>query len=304
MLNALQKKLFSVATFLVAGLLVVGQLGGFVREEEQYIVRAETTQDEVVYYDDVIYDESVIFSGQGQQTSATYNISCDEVVVVERVVLPNVPSFGNSDTSMSNVCGPVAGTNIIGYYDRWYSNLIPNYEPGMVTSSGAYRYFPDLALNATCNVIESLYALMKVPEVGGTTSNNFKSGLTTYVNNQGYSLSYSSFYGSATSVNFNTLATAINQGKVGMVMCSNYNFIYGIDTIAREERVLITKINSTTGHMMMVYGYQTLAFYLDGNSVGTRTFLYTCSGYGGCEKGYMELNDFSIIDEALIISIT
>ena len=304
MLNASKKKILkSVSILAICGALVVGQSGISLSKNELYVSAAENIAENVVYYDDV-YGTTSTFQGQGTQTSATYNIYCDEVVVVARSVLPSVPSFGNGDSSMDNVCGPVAGTNIVGYYDRWYTNLIPNYEPGMVTSSGSYRYFPDLALDATCNVIESLYGLMNVATVGGTTSANFKNGLTTYVRNQGYNLSYSSFYSNATMVDLTKLTNAVHQGKVGLVMCSQYNFVYGIDTVESEERVLVTKINSTTGHMMMVYGYQTLAFYQDGNHVGTRTFLYACSGYGGCEKGYMELNDFSVINEALIMSIT
>ena len=303
MLNATRKKVLKRASvFAICGSLAVGQMGAMLRLDGQHAAANEVGT-ETIYYEDMAYGADSTFQGEGTMTTTTYNVYCDEVVILESVLIADVPSFGNGDTSMENVCGPVAGTNIVGYYDRWCTNLIPDYEPGMVTSSGAYRYFPDLALEATCNVIETLYDLMKVAEIGGTTSKNFKSGLNTYVSNQGYSLSYYSFYSSATMVDLDKLTTAVEQGKVGLVMCSEYNYIGSITNVTSEGRVLVSKKNSTTGHMMMVFGYQTLAFYQDGEYLESRTFLYVCSGYGSCDIGYMELNDFSVIDEALIMTI-
>ncbi len=298
------KKLILTKTIaiVVVGAMTIGQLA--ILNDGSMKAQAEAVSSEIVYCDDTIYGHNTVFEGQGVSTTGTYNIYCDEIVTVSSVVQPNVPSYGNGDSSMRNVCGPVAGTNVVGYYDRWYTNLIPNYDPGMVTASGLYRYYPDLALEQTCNVIRSLYDLMNVEEIGGTTSQNFKNGLVSYVNSKGYDLSYSSFYQNETMVNLNKLATAVNQGKVGVVLCSEYNFVYSIRSVDGEDRVIVAKTNSTTAHIMMVFGYQILAFYNNGNHVCTKTFLYTCSGYGSCDIGYMELNDFSVINEALVISIT
>lgn len=97
------------------------------------------------------------------------------------------------------------------------------------------------------------------------------------------------------------MKTAINAGKVGLVMCSKYNFVYGIMHYDGYTRV--SKENGDAGHMMMVYGYQTIAYYKNGVNFQTDTFLYTCSGYGSSEKGYMQLNDYSQINNALVMTI-
>lgn len=248
------------------------------------------------------YDSDTIFNGYGTQVSANYSVACDEMRRLASAAV-NAPSYGNGDPSMSNICGPITGTNIVVFFDQYKPNLIPNFEPGMI-SYGAYDYFPDMAWDETEAVLRSLYTLMKIPEVGGTTSANFKNGLSTYMSNAGYSFSYTSFYDSPTTVNLTQLTTALNAGKIGVILCSQYNFVYGILHNDDLDVASITKNNSTTGHIMMVYGYETLGYYVNGECIRTETFLCVSSGYQTAEKGYMKLNDFSDIDEALILTVS
>ena len=64
------------------------------------------------------------------------------------------------------------------------------------------------------------------------------------------------------------------------------------------------QVNSQTGHIMMVYGYKTMGYYTDGVKTDEKTFLLVSSGYGTGDQGYMELNDFSEIDEAWIVNVS
>ena len=256
---------------------------------------------QIIYYDDV--DADVVFNGQGVQTDASYTVYYDYYTVLEDVSVGSAPSFGNNDGT--NICGPVAGANIVIYYDRWYTNLVPNYTPGMVFSdTGLYNYYPNMGLTETNNVITSLYLHMNLLLWGGTTSANFKSGLNGYVTNAGYNLSYYSFYTNSTNVNLATLKTAVQQGKVGLVMCSEYNFVYGLNDVPQDKKMNIVKIKSSSAHMMMVYGYKKIAYYKNGQNIGTDTFLYVSSGFNTSDQGYMELNDYSVINEALIMAIS
>ncbi len=305
MKNAVKKNfLKKVAVYAIVGVVFASQVFGSPNETEVTSFAEEAPIEEIIYRDDTVYGAEEVFFGGGSSVVSTYQIDCDQMVEVAKVVHPNAPSFGNSDSSMQNVCGPMAGTNIVVFYDRYYPNLIPNYAPGMVFANGTYHYYPDLGADETDAVKVSLYNLMQVPQVGGTTSANFKSGLRSYVEGKGYSFSYSSMYQSATSVNLTTFANAINQGKVGMLMCSTYNFVYAIDMDVEAGEALVGRVNSPNAHMMMVYGYKTLAFYKQGAHVCTKTFLYACSGYNTCDMGYIELNSYSTINEALIISVT
>ncbi len=298
-MNAQKKNLFNK----IAVLALVALLGGnMISPVSALASEVEVAEAEIIYYDEFIYEDG-LYQGQGTRTAVDYTIYCDEMVIEDGVARPSAPSYGNNDPSITNACGPVAGTNIVVYYDRWATNLIPNFDPGMI-SYGTYTYFPDLDWPQTITVIESLYNLMKVPEVGGTTSANFKSGLNSYVTGQGYSVSYTSCYNSATTLNLTTLKTAINAGKVALLMCSQYNFIYEVnDATATTGTVYYTQFNSTVGHMMMVYGYKTLGYYNDGVKVGEDTFLLVSSGYSSEEQGYMRLNAFSVIDEAWVMYI-
>ena len=71
-----------------------------------------------------------------------------------------------------------------------------------------------------------------------------------------------------------------------------------------EQRLArVVKNNSTTGHIMMVHGYKTVGYYTNNECIRTETFLLVSSGYDGAAKGFMKLNDFSVIDEALILTI-
>ncbi len=292
-----------MAIFMVASAMSLAPLAG--GAEKVVTAGAEETPQEIVCHDGEIVYGTDVFNGQGTHTSATYTIDCDEMVLVAGSYHMSAPSYSSINSDMHNYCGAIAGRNVVGFYDRWYTNLIPNYTPGMVTGSGIYRYYPDMNVTATHTVVEDLYDLMQIGEIGGTTSSNFRSGLSAYFSGKGYSTSYSSFYSSATSVNFTQLTNAINQNKVGVIMCTQYNFVYALNQYVDEEYVLVSKVNSTTAHMMMIFGYQTWAFYKDGNHVCTKTFLSVCSGFADADIGYMELNDSSAtINEAVIISIS
>ncbi len=302
-MNATRKQLFGkIAIFAIAGTMVVGQAVGLTKPK-RVSASAESAQEEIIYCDDLIYGNDV-FNGQGAMTNHAYDIYCDEMVTVSSAVHPSAPSFTSYEPGMTNYCGAMAGRNVVVFYDRWLTNLVPGYDPGMVSASGIYRYFPDMDLPATDAVMASLYDLMHIGQVGGTTSQNFKNGLISYASEKGYDVSYSSFYSNSVAVNLSQLTTAINQNKIGVVMCSQYNFIYNIVQYEEQGFTHISKFQSTTAHMMMVYGYKTIAFYQNDTHVCTKTFLRVCSGFEDGEFGYMEMNDFATINEAVIVSMS
>lgn len=292
MKNAVEKILFSILAFALCAILSALLLCGNLKPA--YAVVDEHT----VYRDDGTYN------GTGTQTSGTYDIVCDDYKVLDEAYYGRPPSFGNGDPSLSNACSPLAGMNIVAFYDRWYENLIPDYTPGVMFSTG-YQYHIDKGLAVTENVIKTLYGLMKTGEYGGTTSANFKSGLNTYVKNAGYKLSSTSFYGNTKTVNLNALKTAIQQDKVGLLMCSRFNFVINVNFYEELSYATVVKTNFDAGHMMMVTGYKILEFTLNGNAVCTETFLHVSSSFGSGERGYVQLNDsYLVIDEALIYTIS
>lgn len=267
-----------------------------------YAFESETA---VRYSDDGTNDDSGITPyGQGVTTNDNRHFFYDYRVGYDSNRVYTAPSYGNTDNTMHNVCGPMAGTNIVGYYDRWNENLIPNFFPGMINGN-YYEYFPDLDFPAIKDTIRSMYTIMDTNVSGpGTTQSDFQNGLTAYANNRGYSLSYSSFYNNATTVNLNTLATAIAANKVGVIFCNTFNYVYSICEDSLGKETMITKINSTAAHIMMVYGYRTITYYRNGVNFQTDTYLQVSSGFSTADIGYVQMNDYLGIMDALIVNVS
>ena len=260
----------------------------------------ENTANETFYCADG--DDDFIYGGPGEIADATYEVEYDYKEIVEDVKYYSAPSFGNLDDNMTNTCAPAAGTNVVAFYDRWYENLIPSYTPGVLVNNG-YYYFSDMAKPETTNVLKTLYELMDTNVAsGGTSESQFLNGLSEYVDNTGYNLSYTSFYEDSKTVDLDALKDAIDQNKVGVIFCSRYNFVYGI--VHTENLTSVVKENANVGHMMMAYGYQTIAYYKNDINFRTDTFLYVSSGYSGADQGYIELNSYLNKEDALIMTIS
>ncbi len=261
------------------------------------LVKAYASPALTKYFDDTYYDYAGDTSGGHVDDS--YNIYYDELVDTS-VALVNVPSMKNLQ-NLPYACAAITGFSIVTYYDRYYPELIPNFEPGFVATNGIYVYYPDRGLASSNAVFSTLHTLMGSSD--GTTSAEFRNGLDDYAESVGRNATYQSMFSTSKTVDLTTLASAVDQNKVGVIMCSAYNFVGNIVPVADENRVAVYKDNSTVGHMMMVYGYRVLEYYADGALFRTDTFLYVCSSYTTGVKGYILLNDDLTIDEAYVVTI-
>ena len=281
----------AVSLFL-AGLFVLAGFAALFLAAEPVTGHAQT----VYYCDDADYMGGGTFY---EDSEYIYRDSYTEDVAYR---VWEAPSYGNADSSKTNFCAATAGTNIIGFYDKTYTNLIPNFEPGMMVD-GSYRYFPNVGFPAITQTFNTLYDIMGINVGGaGASGEDFKAGLKTYVQNQGYSLSYSSFYASPTNVNLTVFGNAVSQGKVGVLLCKSYNYIYTIQH--SDGYTFISKANSTTPHIMMVYGYIKINYYNNGSLFKTETYLQASSGFGSGVQGYIKMDDDLEIEEALIVNIS
>lgn len=255
------------------------------------------------YASEILYsDDGISFWGAGKPIPSSETIYWDNYVVHDEYLVDQAPSYGVAG-SVDNFCAPSAGTNVIGFYDRFYPNLIPNFEPGMM-NNGHYWYLPDMNFPQVVQTFNDLYALMGTNQNGaGTSEEQFKKGLKQFVNNHGYNLSYGSFYQNRTGVNINALRGMISSNKVGVLLCTKYNFIY--DIVHGPNETFISKSDYTLAHMMMVYGYITIDYYKGGQIFRSDTYLQVSSGYSTGNQGYVLLNNNSMeIQEALIVNIS
>ena len=163
------------------------------------------------YFDDTYYDYAGDTSGGHVDDS--YDVYYDELVDTS-VALANVPSMKNLQ-NLPYACAAITGFSIVTFYDRYYPELIPNYDPGITLSSGTYVYYPDRGLAASNTVFSSLHTLMGSSD--GTTSAEFRNGLDDYVESVGRNATYQSMYSTSKTVNLSTLENAVNQNK-GMLL--------------------------------------------------------------------------------------
>jgi hypothetical protein len=140
-------------------------------------------------------------------------------------VLSSIPLYNYGGV---NGCAAAAGSNIVAYYDKTYTNLIPNYEPGNLLL-GIYRF--KVANSTTTAVADTLYNDMGVNTIRpGTTIPQFRSGMSTYMNRQGYSVSYTSLFSSG-SLNYNNAKTAVLNGKaIALFMAGFRNVTFTNET--------------------------------------------------------------------------
>ena len=267
---------------------------------------AENNSNDVSSVEETIYYcAEEVYHGEGGQVDASYEVYCDDYDRSIEYGHPGAPSFGA--TNLSNSCAPVAGANIIVFYDRWLTNLVPNYTPGMMNTlsdgSQVYGYFPDVGHSATEGLMSTLYQLMGTTAANGTTANQFRNGMQSYVSGKGHSISYESCYQTPTSVNLAKIQQAVANNKVALIMCSTYNFVDSVMVIEEQSKISVSKVNSNRGHMMMVNGYVVYKYFNNGVNFRTDTFLYVSSGYQTAERGYILLDEHLTIEEAYIVSI-
>lgn len=284
-----KQKLFAALLWIVAILLVaISGIG---------LADARASAAESYFCDDGI------FAGEGESVRDNYTIQYDSYVQNNKYRVLKAPSYSPyNDGSMTNFCSAIAGMNVVGFYDRYYPNLIPNYEPGITTNSG-YFYLPYLGAQELKTLIIDLYSYMRVNVDGpGATEADFKNGLSRYVQEQKHSVSYTSFYKSSTNVNLTKMQQMVAQNKVAVLFLNRYNFVYNIYTY--DDHSDVYKINSNSGHMMMVYGYFTVDYYKNGSKFLSETYLEASSCFSTGDQGYIKMDDYLQIQDALIINIS
>lgn len=247
------------------------------------------------------YCDEGVYEGSGSSTSGTYTITYDSYVEHNDYRVTCAPSLSNGGAGTTDGCAAVAGLNVLAFYDRYYTNLIPNHEPG-IEYNGEYTYMPNLGSTALKELYLTLYSYMQVGVSGpGASEADFKNGLTRYVNEQGYSVSYNSMYKNATTVNLTKVQQMVNNKRVGVLFLSGYNFVYGFDVEENSRKVYCSVY--TSGHVMMVYGYFTVDYYKNGSRFLTETYLCASSCDSFADAGFIKMDDNLTIDDAIIVQI-
>ena len=199
----------------------------------------------------------------------------------------------------SNCCVPIAGANIIQYWDRYKPDLIPNFEPG-ATFMGAYIY--KIAGDELDDMAYDLYVAMGTNGNGpGTTITECMSGLSSYVSDKGYTFSYESCM---TNSVFNyTLATQKIDANKPLLLFVD---VFSVATIhINSDNDYITYRTVNAAHAMAGFGYKTIYYTFSDNTTRTDNYICVSSGLDQLETGYYNISyNNTQIDAVYAINIT
>lgn len=195
-------------------------------------------------------------------------------------------------------CACIAGANIIGYYDRYYENLIPDFEPGYLFMGVAYMYYGQKSV--VTEVIKQLYSDMGTTS-SGTSQTQFVNGMSKYCSRAGYNFGYTSLM-SGGKLNYSNAIKYMEQYNQPIAL-----FLSGFNVASISEgdsQDGYGYFYDNTNHVMVGFGYRYVTYTYSNGSTETFNFIYVSSGIGNSPAGYFNTNfSNSTLNDALAINI-
>ena len=253
------------------------------------MILSEETVDEYAYIG-FGYCGAWDFAEQYETVSyATKNVSSYSI----QYDLPNY--FGPVGTT----CASTAGTVLVAYYDRFYENLIPNFQVYNLFA-GRVRYKP-ISEN-TINVANELYDLMGGErEHLGTTFSEFQDGMTAYVNSKGLTYSTTSLFTNG-SFDFEKYKTAVQNNKPVALFLNGFAFKTDLTTSNNVDTIKSDR--SDTAHVVVGCGYEQYKYYnAAGQEIDNRIYLKVATALNSYQIGYLNVNGLTVINHALSVEI-
>jgi len=215
------------------------------------------------------YDDEIRYGGSAELSVTTQTFTFDQQVVSEDCEIKyGLPDY-RGDLG-SSCCANVAGAILIGYYDRFNENLIPNYKTYKKFGSNLTYKSQDDTINT---LISDLRKVMQGNGQGATFS-EFTAGMTTFVKRAGYSYTQQSVMKN-NSPDPAKIKSAIAEDKPVALFLINYTFIQ-----LQESGSTLTVTNATCNitHVLACYGYKEIKYYYQNKLVYTAKLLKIESG--------------------------
>ena len=291
------KKLFTKALVLL--LLVISAFFGLEKN-----ISIEDYQEQAYQGEGIITfsTEKIEYSRKTESTSSIYF----DFPMYECLTLPNN-------------CAPVGGSIALGYYDEYYPNLIPNYEA--VYYYKGEKYYKIISPEVD-TLIAELYERMGTNQgVSGTTYEGFKTGLQSYINTQGYTVSYSSLMSSG-KLNLNNVYSSLNAGKPEVLFMTSIRYVYRLHFYEYSGYDYIGVQTANAGHVSVAYGKREIKYYRNETKkvwspiwynpfrfinvteeVNFRTNRYLMVSFGNSTLGYMDITDTGGVQQAINLNI-
>lgn len=268
-----RKQCFSIIVLLIVAVLFGGNLYAYASSDS-----------EIRYYD---------APTMAPYASEVVNYT-RKVVVAENYTATDFPSFFQT-SEFSNACGPVAGAEVIAFYDKYYPNMMSDWE-SYFPSTGRYKGQDSTVVPA---LVRDLYVRMRtnVDDVG-VSQHDCIVGLKNYINDHGYDVSYLDAK-SGNSINSQWCKDAIDSNKV-ILLFTTATTVY--DLFLGENRDTISPKQINGAHVMVIYGYYQVEYYNIFGRFRTDTYLAVVTGLDILSYKLYKLNSSSTVS-AYIVTI-
>lgn len=192
-------------------------------------------------------------------------------------------------------CACTAGANVLGFYDRYDENLIPNHTAGTYLL-GNFMYSSQDA--SIYELVSQLYFDMGTTSEG-TTVQEFKNGMTIYCNRQGKSISFTSCMKNG-KFDYSLAQSYMKANQPVVLFCGGYN-VASISTSEQSDK--ISYYESTGNHVMVGFGYKEISYTLANAAKVTYQYMTVASGVVTKSSGYYDINYKTNVNDAYAVNI-
>lgn len=209
------------------------------------------------------------------------NIYYSQKADSESIIETTVPKYHDTNGLMQ-LCAVVAGASAIGYFDLYHENLIPNFEPARVIAGKTIFKTTGEEIRT---LIQDLYEAMGTTATG-TTYEGFQAGMTSYVNEHGYTFQSTEF-----GTDHAAVRSWIDSDRPVAIFLLNEFHLIGSGEITENGTYDSYKIHNFTGnHVVLAFGYRTITYYNADGTVKENHRLYRVfTGINDMSYGYVDL---------------
>ena len=239
------------------------------------------------------YDKPVISTRTAGDVE-TVNFARVDNIYIET---PNRVPFYH-DGTLQNACGPIGGAIIVGYYDKYFQNLIPNYT-NYYTATGKYRPIDSVYIPA---LIQEMYTEMQTNVVApGVSESECLNGLRSYVEGKGYSISYTAVKPYNGTFNHTAYQNAINNGQPVILFCDSVQLVQ-VSEYSTYNQFIVEQ--ESQDHIIVGFGYQIYRYYnASGTNFRTDIYLAVATGWNLNKIGFVKINDDGWLDSGFAVEI-
>ncbi len=216
------------------------------------------------FYSTRVESETVYFTSRESEYTETTN---------------GVPLYYLSG-NLTNGCGAAAGAIVVGFYDKYYENLIPDYT-AYFPATGKYKINDNTKVPA---LMSELYNLMRINvDDVGVNETDCLNGLRSYVQSKNLTVNYSSIK-SSSQFSLSAFSSAINSNKPVLLFSEANTVCIFTNTSDRE---IITKSIISENHIYVGYGIHTVRYYNGNVNFRTDTYIRVATGWDITNNGFI-----------------